>query len=283
MKSVEYNNIFSARARLSLSCMMIVPDPPGTSADQTIKGTPEEYAKALNYHRDGVLTSMDVIDSAYYLGLRLTPAELASILKELKNYTKLANHPSSAPTSSSPPSCPTTIRVFQLSPSDIMEQIPGNIRLITKNCLPLAQHIIERAIFSVLSLTYINNRRYIAIRHKYDPLDILKVTFAFQLVLSIIDVGLLVLPGAMFLGIHGNEPLILDILLSCRIMSVVMNVGGVSCSPTPTTTSVSILSTLLSPSLFTRSSSEKLFGSHVARKLWKMSSFASRTEATSAT
>ncbi|GMI52290.1 hypothetical protein TeGR_g4204 [Tetraparma gracilis] len=172
---------------------------------------------------------MDIIDSAYYLGLSMTPAELTAIIQELKPPSPPSSPPPSdpsSPPSSTPSSCPTTIRVFRLSPSEITEQIPQNIRLITNNCLPLAQHIIERAFVTALALSSLNTRRYIAIRHEHDPLDVVKITFVLSVFMSLIDIFLLTLPGIVALSIHGREALFLDIIISCRLLSWGLLTGG---------------------------------------------------------
>ena len=46
-----------------------------------------EYRAVLNFHKDRVLTAIDIIDSAFYLGIKITPVRVLKVLEELKEKT----------------------------------------------------------------------------------------------------------------------------------------------------------------------------------------------------
>lgn len=117
--------------------------------------------------------------------------------------------------------------MFRLSPSEITEQIPQNTRLITKNCLPLAQHIIERVLCSMFALLALNTKRYVAIRHDYEPKDVANATFKVGVMFSVLDVSLLRLPGIVTLSIYGREALSIDLLLTSLAIYWVLQAGAV--------------------------------------------------------
>ncbi|GMH70163.1 hypothetical protein TrRE_jg2242, partial [Triparma retinervis] len=221
----------------------------------------EEYAHALNINHDGVLTATDVIDSAFYLGIKLTPQNMKLVLKELKGTGKEivpGTEKKSTPgdlaagmesplvsldtqSSSSCDACPpfdpqteavhdlpTTRHVFQqMSPRDIYCTILSHRRLVTHKSLPMFRHILLRGICTVLGINFVPaiNAIFTPIRHKAESLVIQHTTLQVATFAEGLALILLRIPSAIVVAFHGPHPLFVRTFVVSSVMGLIVFMG----------------------------------------------------------
>ena len=167
----------------------------------------QAYARALNIRKDGCLTAHDIIDSAFYLGMKLTPPDVAAVLAELvPSPPFLFNEDGSQLPAA-------TIAVFSLSPEELLTRRLLNMRLVTKNSLSLVEHVVGRAVLSLLQMSSLPlTKRFTPLRHEFEPRDIQNLTLKLCFVYDFLIWSLVRLPAIALLSLYGTKSVILTVV-----------------------------------------------------------------------
>jgi len=108
------------------------------------------YSQALRSRHDA-LKSIDVIDTAFYLGVKVTPERVCKILEELI-LEEEEEERQGKDEREGKDTIVTRATFWNMEPADIMTTVMLHKRIITKGSLPRLRHIAERFLLNLLGI-----------------------------------------------------------------------------------------------------------------------------------
>jgi hypothetical protein len=147
--------------------------------------TSSAWKRALS--SNNTVTAMDVKDSLFYTGRSATAETVSQIVQELhERETDASSPPVTSSSSLATSSFPVTSSVFDVGPAKTRELVYESQALETKGSLPIWQHVLERAIGTLLNVSCLTTTRHTPLSHPGEGHGVRNITFTLCMMLDFV-------------------------------------------------------------------------------------------------